>query len=248
MNLQGSVAYVIGATGGLGAPISRFLGEHGARVGAFFREKQDRADSLLESLEGAGVDARGYRIDVSKSDSVDAAIAKATAELGPPDILINSAGLSRNSVTWKTRDEDWKTSLDVNLNGVFHCMRAVLPSMRERGRGRIVNIASIVGQVGIAGTAAYAASKAGISGLTRATAVEVAKRNITVNALALGYFDAGIIADVPPDLLAGIVGTIPVGRLGRTEELCHTIGFLCSEHAAYITGQTINVNGGLYLG
>ncbi len=248
MDFSGSVVVVTGGSGGLGAPICRFMASRGASVAVLYHSNKQGAEELVGALRGQGRKAQAFQVDVVLRESVDAAVGAIVSAFGTVDVLINCAGISRSAVTWKAGEEDWASSLDINLTGAFHCMRAVLPIMREKGKGRIVNISSVVGQIGVPGTAAYAASKAGISGLTRATAAEVARRGITVNAVACGYFDAGIIADLPQDKLEKLLDTIPVGRLGRPEELCGTIGFLCTEEASYITGQTINVNGGLYLG
>jgi 3-oxoacyl-[acyl-carrier protein] reductase len=248
MDFSGSVVVVVGGSGGLGEAFSRFMASHGAAVAVLYHGRAQRAQDIASSIRDGGGKARAFQVDAARRESVDVALSAILEAFGTVDVLINSAGISRNGVTWKVRDEDWESTLSVNLTGAFQWTRAVLPLMREKGKGRIVNISSIVGNVGVAGTAAYAATKAGIDGLTRATATEVARRGITVNSLALGYFDAGIISDVPPDKLAAIVGTIPVGRLGRLDEVCHTVGFLCTKEAAYITGQTLHVNGGLYLG
>ncbi len=248
VDFNGLVVVVVGGSGGLGGSICRYMGSHGADVAVLYHGNGARADALVGSLRGQGKKAQAFQVDVSQRESVDTVMADVVAAFATVDVLINCAGISRNGMIWKVGDEDWSSTLEVNLTGAFQCTRAVLPIMREKRKGRIINISSILGKIGVPGTSAYAASKAGIEGLTRATAVEVANRGITVNALALGYFDAGIIVKVPTDKLEKILGTIPVGRLGRVEEVCHTIGFLCTEGASYITGQTININGGLYFG
>lgn len=248
MDFSGLVVLVVGGSGELGAAICRFMATHGADVAVLYHGNEARAAELVASLEAGGRKAKAFQVDIGRRDSVDAAFAGVVATFGTVDVLINCAGISRNAMVWKAGEEDWSSTLEVNLTGTFESIRAVVPIMRNQGKGRIVNISSIVGRIGVPGTGAYAASKAGIEGLTRAAAVEVASRGITVNALALGYFDAGIIAKVPQDKLEKIVANIPVGRLGRVEEVCQTVGFLCTDGASYITGQTINVNGGLYLG
>lgn len=248
MDFKGLVAVVAGGSGELGEAVCRFMAAHGADVAVFYHRNETNACALVESLQKQGANAAAFQVDINRRESVDNAISGVLAIFSTIDILINCAGIARNAMIWKAEDEDWSSTLAVNLTGAFQCIRAVLPKMREMGKGRIINISSIVGRLGIPGTAAYAASKAGIEGLTRATAVEVANRGITVNALALGYFDAGIIAKVPQDKLDKIIVNIPLGRLGRLEDVCYSVGFLCSEGASYITGQTINVNGGLYLG
>jgi 3-oxoacyl-[acyl-carrier protein] reductase len=216
--MKGKTILVAGGSGGLGAPLCAFLRGQGAYVLSPAHADMDVTDpaSVMRAVDAAG------RIDV----------------------LLYAVGVSRSAMAWKVSDADWETTLCSNLRGAFHCMRAVLPGMRQRGWGRIVTLSSVVGHVGVAGTAAYSASKAGLAGLTRAAAVEVAKKGITVNTLALGYFDAGIIRDVPDT--KPLLDTIPMGRLGREEDLCGVIGFLCSNASSYITGQTLHVNGGLF--
>lgn len=248
MDLKGQVALVVGGSGGLGSTICRFLASQQVKVAVLYHGNTTGAQALVDSVQSEGGTASAFHVDIETRESVEGVVEAVKRAFGPVDILVNCAGISRNGMSWKLRDADWATTLEVNLTGAFRFQGAVLPGMREKGKGRIINITSIVGSIGVPGTAAYAASKAGIEGLTRASAVEVANRGITINALALGYFDAGIIADVPADKLEKIVATIPVGRLGRVEEVCQTVGFLCSEGASYITGQTIHVNGGLYLG
>jgi 3-oxoacyl-[acyl-carrier protein] reductase len=248
VEFSGQVAVITGGSGALGSALCHFFAERGAKVAVLCRSNKDGAEALAGNLRDKGAAAQAFEVDVASRTSVDAAFADVRTAFGGVDILINCAGISRSSMVWKVSEADWSSTIDTNLTGAFECTRAVLPSMRANGRGRIINISSVVGQIGVPGTVAYAASKAGIGGLTRGTAVEVANKGITVNALALGYFDAGIISHVPPDMLGKIVGAIPVGRLGRPDELTHLVGFLCSDFASYITGQTINVNGGLYLG
>lgn len=247
MEFSGQVVLVVGGSGGLGSAISRHMASLGAKVAILFHGRAKEAHDLISSIQARNGTAMAEQVDITSQASVEAALQSITASFGAPDVLINCAGISRNGMSWRLKEEDWNSTLEVNLTGVFRWVRAVLPAMRDKGRGRIVSISSIVGSVGIPGTAAYAASKAGIEGLTRATAIEAANKGITINALALGYFDAGIISDVPADKLGKIIASIPVGRLGRVEEVCRTIEFLCSEGASYMTGQTLHVNGGLFL-
>ncbi len=248
MDFTGLVVVVVGGSGGLGASICRYVASRGAKVALLYHVNQPAAAAVVNSICAQGLKGHAFQVDITNRESVDQALANVVETFGTVDILINSAGISRSGVTWKVKEDDWACTMDVNLTGVFQCTRATLPIMRDKGRGRIINISSVVGQIGVPGTSAYAASKAGIEGFTRATAIEVVKRGITVNTIALGYFDTGIIADVPADNMKKLLETIPLGRLGRVEEVCHTVEFLCDEAASYITGQTINVNGGLYLG
>lgn len=248
MDFSGQVVIVAGGSGGLGAAIGRHMAIHGADVAVFYHGNGEGAEDLVAALRGLGRKAMAFRVDINRRESVDAAVAAVLEAFTTVDVLVNCAGIARNALLWKAGDEEWESTLGVNLTGTFQCTRAVVPIMRDKGKGRIINLSSIVGQIGVAGTAAYAASKAGIEGLTRAAAAELAKRGITVNALALGYFDAGIIAKVPQSQLQKIIENIPIGRLGKVDEVCQTVAFLCSDGASYITGQTINVNGGLYMG
>lgn len=246
--LVGKSAIVVGGSGGLGSAVARFLAGSGAAVAVLYHAHPSAAQRVVTEIESAGGQALAFPVNVAVSESVEQMAAGVLAAFGRIDILINSAGISRNGVSWKASDDDWHTTLETNLTGAFRCARAVLPTMRTQGWGRIINVSSIVGQIGVAGTTAYAATKAGLVGMTRSMALEVANKGVTVNALALGYFDTGIIADVPPDLLEKIVATIPIRRLGKVTEMCHAVGFLCADEASYITGQTLNINGGLYLG
>jgi 3-oxoacyl-[acyl-carrier protein] reductase len=246
MALRDKVVVVTGGSGALGGALAEFAAERGARVVIFYHSGRDRAEAIVHRIEDRNASALALQVDVADRSSVDAAVLSVLNTFGQIDVLINCAGISRNGVVWKVSDDDWSDTLDVNLTGTFQCTRAVLPAMRSRSWGRIVNIASVVGQIGVAGTSAYAASKGGMMAITRANAIEVASKGITVNALALGYFEAGIIADVPEEKLKAVIASVPVGRLGTLAELCHAVDFLCANEAAYITGQVINVNGGVH--
>jgi NAD(P)-dependent dehydrogenase (short-subunit alcohol dehydrogenase family) len=165
---------------------------------------------------------------------------------GGVDVLINNAGISRSGMSWKISEDDWKDTMEVNLNAPFRLSQGVIPSMRSKKYGRIINISSVVAQTGNVGTAAYAASKAGLIGLTKTLSKELAASGISVNALALGYFETGMIVDVPLDQQAQIIQGIPAGRLGSTDTVCKSVEWLLSDEAAYVTGQVINLNGGLH--
>ena len=246
--LSNRVVVVVGGSGGLGSAVSQYVAGKGAKVASLYCSNQDRSNQVVNAIQTAGGHATAIKVDITDNESVEAMAKNVVAEFGTIDVLINCAGVSRNSISWKMPKDDWEETLSINLTGAFNCVCAVLPTMRMQGWGRIINVTSIVGQIGVAGTAAYSATKAGLMGMTRTLAIEVASKGITVNSLALGYFDAGIITNVPPDKLEKIVALIPVGRLGKVEELCHVVDFLCADEAGYITGQIINLNGGLYLG
>ena len=247
LGLEGRVALVAGGSGGIGSSLCEYLAGRGAGVAVHYNGSASHAEDLVQSIRAKGGQAQAFQADVTDQASVERVVAEVAGSLGTVDILVNCAGISRNGMAWKVDPDQWFRTLQVNLYGAFHFIRATLPAMREKGAGRIITLSSIVGSIGVPGTSAYAASKAGLEGMTRAIAVEVANRGITVNALALGYMDAGIIADVPKDKLDRILATIPVGRLGKVSEVCGMVDFLCSEPAAYVTGQTLHVNGGLFL-
>jgi len=247
MDFAGQGVVVVGGTGGIGSAIAQHLAERHAGIALFYHSNLNKSLELVNRLAACGAQAHAIQVDVTQRSSVEAAMAEAKEKLGEIDVLINCAGISRNGFIWNIKDADWAATLDTNLTGTYLCMRAAIGMMMKRNRGRVINLTSIVGKTGVPGTSAYAASKAGVEALSRTSATEVAKRGITVNALALGYIDAGIIEEVPAGTMDRLLQTIPVGRLGHAREVCETIEFLCSEGAAYITGQVIEINGGLHM-
>jgi 3-oxoacyl-[acyl-carrier protein] reductase len=186
-------------------------------------------------------------LDVTSGDSVKAAFAKALAEKTRIDVLVNNAGITRDGLAVRMKPNDWDLVLQINLDGAFRCCQAVLPGMMRNRWGRIINIASVVGQAGSAGQVNYAASKAGLIGLTKALAQEMASRNITVNAVAPGYIDTDMTKVLPEDVRDKIIASVPLGRMGRAEDIAGAVKFLAGEDAAYITGQVLAVNGGMYM-
>lgn len=222
---------LIGASGGLGRNLVDFFAGKDTMVATYHSTE-------LSDLP-PGVEA--VRADVCDFEEMDA-LAQRLGALGERITVVNLSGISRNAVAHRLSPEDWRRVIEVNLTGAFFTCRAFLPIMRERQWGRIINISSVVGQMGVAGTAAYAASKAGILGMTRTLAVENASRNVTVNAIALGYFNAGMIETIPEALLDTIRASIPVGRFGDPDELGRTIEFLIEN--SFVTGSVLNVNGG----
>jgi 3-oxoacyl-[acyl-carrier protein] reductase len=247
MTLQGKTALITGATGGLGHHLTLAFGAAGARVVVHYHTREQTARGLVERLRAEGAEAIAVGADVGVEADVQAMAARAVEAFGGVDILINNAGVSRDAMSWKMDAGVWNEQLAVNLTGAFYCTKAVLPPMRERGWGRIVNMTSIVGQIGVAGAGAYAASKAGIVGFTKAVAREVVRRGITVNCLALGYFREGMLLALPPEVQQGALAQIPLGRFGEPGEVVAAALFLCSEEAAYLTGQTLNLNGGMFM-
>lgn len=247
--LTGKVAFVTGAVGGLGQAQVYALAAEGANIVINYRNKPDRAQKaqalIKELTEKYGGDHIAVTGEVSSEDDVQAMVKEIIAHYGKIDILVNNAGISINHVTWDFPKEDWEKVIGVNLNGVFFCMKAVLPYMREKKYGRIINMSSVVGITGARGTAAYTATKAAVIGLTKTTAREVATRGITVNCVAPGYIDAGIISDVSSEYLEKqVIPSIPMGRLGEASDIARAVVYLASDDAKYITGEILRVDGG----
>ncbi|MDB5458950.1 MAG: beta-ketoacyl-ACP reductase [Caulobacteraceae bacterium] len=236
------VAIVTGGTRGIGEAISLALKEQGMKVAANYAGNDEKAQAFTQRT-GIAV----YKWDVSDYEACQAGCKRVADELGPVDVVVNNAGITRDGTILKMTYEMWREVIDVNLGGCFNMAKAVFPGMRERKYGRIVNIGSINGQGGQYGQVNYAAAKAGIHGFTKALAQEGARVNVTVNALAPGYIDTDMVAAVPPDVLEKIVAKIPVGRLGRADEIARGVAFLCSEDAGFITGSTLSLNGGQHM-
>jgi len=243
--LDNQTAIITGASGGLGETISNTLAKEGANVILVYNNNKKGADTLQEKIQAYGGHACVIKADVSCEDDVIRLVEYAIDRYSRIDILINNAGISINGISWKLDSKDWRRTIDVNLTGSFLCVKHVLPHMRRDNFGRIINISSIVGQMGVPGTSAYAASKSGLIGFTKAVAMEVANRNITVNTIALGYFETGMINSINSDQLDALKRKIPLKRLGKVEELSWVVRFLCSPLASYVTGEVINVSGGL---
>ena len=236
------VAIVTGGTRGLGKAISLALKAKGHQVAAIYHSNVNAADAFRETSSIAT-----YRWDVSDFDACQAGIAQVEQELGPIGILINNAGITSDALLHKMSAEQWWRVLQTNLGSMFNMCRHVVPGMRERGFGRIVNISSVNGQKGQFGQANYAAAKAGILGFTKSLALESARKNVTVNAIAPGYCDTDMVAAVPHDTLQSIIAGVPIGRLGTPEDVARMAAFLTDDDAGYITGATFSVNGGLYM-
>lgn len=247
MKLDGKVAIVTGCSRGLGKEIGLCLAREGADVVVNYREASRQADEVVETIKQLGRRALSFQADVARYPEVEAMVAGTIEEFGKVDILVNNAGIHQDSTVTKMESDVWEKVVAVNMTGAFNCTKAALNHMREAGYGRIVNITSVVGQTGSAGASNYAASKAGLIGFTKAVAREVAKRGITVNAVAVGYIDIGMGQRLPPELEENIRSQILMGRFGKPEEVGYAVAFLASDEASYITGQIINVNGGFYL-
>ena len=255
--LHGRVAFVTGGTRGIGAAISRSFAEQGAVVAAGYSRDTERAGELLDQLRGHGVDASVHQGNVGSAEDCRRTIGEVIEAHGKLDILVNNAGITIDKTVLKMTDEDWYKVIAVNLSGAFFMSQAVLPHMIESGSGRIINISSIIGETGNIGQANYAASKSGLLGLTKTLAREAAfqlKRagkleehgiGITVNTVAPGFIATEMLEHVPEKVLEGIKEKIPIGRLGRPDEIARAVHFLAAGESSYITGQTLSVNGGM---
>ncbi|THG41067.1 acetoacetyl-CoA reductase [Sphingomonas olei] len=239
---MGRVAIVTGGTRGIGEAVSIALRDMGLTVAANYAGNDARAADFT-----ARTGIRAVRWDVSDHEACMAGVADVEAALGPVDVLVNNAGITRDGTFMKMTYQMWKEVMDTNLGGCFNMAKAVFPGMRERQWGRIVNIGSINGQAGQYGQVNYAAAKSGIHGFTKALALEGARVGVTVNAIAPGYIDTDMVAAVPGEVLDKIVAKIPVGRLGRAQEIARGVAFLCSEDGGFVTGSTLSINGGQHM-
>jgi acetoacetyl-CoA reductase len=233
---------VTGGTRGIGRAIVERLKADGMKVAAGYSGNEDAANACAKEL-GVMV----IKGNVGVYADCERAVAAVEAELGPVDVLINNAGITRDGFFHKMTPEQWGEVIRVNMDSVFNMTRQVIGGMRERGWGRIVNISSINGQKGQAGQTNYSAAKAGMIGFTKALALENAAKGVTVNCIAPGYIDTEMVSAVPENVLKSIIGQIPVGRLGKGEEIADMVAFLSGEHAGYVTGSTLSLNGGQYM-
>jgi acetoacetyl-CoA reductase len=236
------VAIVTGGTRGIGEAISIALNDMGMKVAANYAGNDERA---REFSDRTGIAT--YKWDVSDFEACQEGVRKVEADLGPIDILVNNAGITRDTTIRKMSHQQWQEVIDTNLGGCFNMAKRVFDGMTGRKYGRIVNIGSINGQAGQYGQVNYAAAKSGIHGFTKALAHEGARFGVTVNAIAPGYIDTDMVAAVPEDVLQKIVAKIPVGRLGKAEEIARTVAFLVDENAGFITGSTLSINGGQHM-
>jgi 3-oxoacyl-[acyl-carrier protein] reductase len=236
--MEKKVILITGASGGMGMHLVNWFKDQNYRLILHYH------DNPLGLEETDSV--RIVKADLRFQEQIDSLISFAFNCFGRIDILINNAGISKSSMSWKTEFEAWKETMAINLDAPFLLSKAIIPSMRANNFGRIINISSVVAQTGAVGTSAYSASKAGLIGLTKTLSKELAANEITVNALALGYFNTGMIEDVPLEQQNAIIETIPMKNLGEPETVCKTIEWLISDESGYVTGQVINLNGGMY--
>ncbi|HMN82492.1 MAG TPA: 3-oxoacyl-ACP reductase FabG [Burkholderiaceae bacterium] len=246
MNLDGQIALVTGASRGIGAAIALELARQGAVVvGTGTSETGARA--FGEALAQAGGKGRGAVLDVADAAACEAVVDAVQKEFGGLSILVNNAGITRDNLAMRMKDEEWAAVIDTNLTAVFRLSRLVMRGMMKARFGRIVNVTSVVGASGNAGQANYAAAKAGVAGMSRALARELGSRNITVNCVAPGFIDTDMTRALNESQTAQLMTQIPLGRLGQPDEIAHAVTFLASPQAGYITGATLHVNGGMYM-
>ncbi len=244
--LTGEIAFVTGASRGIGRAIALALGKAGATVIGTATGATGVA-AIDEALKAAGIAGRGLALDVADGAAIDAAVADVEGREGAISILVNNAGVTRDTLLLRMKAEDWDAVINTNLGSVFRLSKAVLRGMMKARKGRIVNIASVVGLIGNPGQANYCAAKAGIGGFTRSMAREVASRGITVNVVAPGFIDTDMTRALSDAQREGLAGQIPLGRLGQPEDIAAAVCFLASPAAAWITGETLNVNGGMHM-
>ena len=247
MKLEGRVALVTGASQGIGQACALALARQGASVALAARNRQ-KLEEVAGLIAATGGKAAVFAMDVAEEDQIKSAIKSAIAHFGKIDILVNNAGIARDQLVMRMKRTDWDAVLNTNLTSAYLCTQQVIGSMLKQRWGRIINITSVFGQMGQAGQANYASSKAGLIGLTMALAREVASRNITCNAVAPGFIETSMTAELSEEFKQNAVKMIPLGRVGTPEDIANAVGFLASEEASYITGHVLNVNGGMLMG
>jgi 3-oxoacyl-[acyl-carrier protein] reductase len=246
LNLQGQVAIVTGASRGIGAAIADTLAAAGARV-AGTATSQAGAEAIRQRLDAISPGNSGEVLDVNDPDGANTLVEKVTATLGAPAILVNNAGITRDQILMRMKEEDWDAVMDTNLRSVFRLSKACLRGMMKARSGRIISIASVVGSMGNAGQTNYAAAKAGMMGFTRSLAREIGSRNITVNVIAPGFIDTDMTRRLDEGQKAALLKDIPLQRLGEPQDIAASVLFLASSQGSYITGQTLHVNGGMFM-
>ncbi len=246
MSIEGKVALVTGATRGIGRAIALKLGAMGAVV-VGTATSQAGADSITAALAEAGITGAGMVLNVSQPDTIDAVMTAITERFGPALIVVNNAGITRDNLMLRMKEEEWDDVINTNLTSIFRVSKAALRGMTKARWGRIINISSVVGTMGNPGQANYAAAKAGLEGFGRALAAEVASRNITVNAVAPGFIETDMTHALPEAQRERLLTAVPAGRLGQPEDIAAAVAFLASAEASYVTGTTLHVNGGMYM-
>ena len=247
MRFEEKVAVVTGASRGIGAEIAKTLAKEGAKVVVNYSGSEAKAQEVVAEIEALGSEAIAVRADVSNSEDVKAMMDETIAKFGKIDFLVNNAGITRDNLLMRMKEDEWDDVMNINLKGVFVCTKAVTRQMMRQRSGKIVNVASIVGVAGNPGQANYVAAKAGVIGLTKTTAQELASRNILVNAVAPGFLTTDMTDALAEEVKEGMLRMIPLKRLGEPEHVAKTVAFLLSDDANYITGQTIHIDGGMVM-
>lgn len=244
--LTNQIALVTGASRGIGAAIAQTLGKDGATV-IGTATTAGGAENINAAFKDAGIKGMGIALDVNNAIQIEAVLTEISAKFGDVSILVNNAGITRDTLLMRMKDEDWDAVISTNLTSVYRMSQAILRPMMKARTGRIISISSVVGHMGNAGQANYAAAKAGMAGFTKSLASEVGSRNITVNCVAPGFIETDMTAELPEAIKTKMLERVPLGRLGNVNEIAATVAFLASPSAAYITGETIHVNGGMYM-
>ncbi|MBE3102420.1 MAG: 3-oxoacyl-[acyl-carrier-protein] reductase [Firmicutes bacterium] len=247
MNLSGKVALVTGASRGIGKACALYLAELGVKVAINYSRSSEQADQVVAQIKEMGGEAIAIRADVSKQAEVETMVDETIKSLGGLDILINNAGVTKDTLLIRMKEEDWDQVLDINLKGAFLVTKAAAKYMMKKRQGKIINISSVIGVSGNAGQANYAASKAGIIGFSKSIAKELAPRGILVNIIAPGFIDTDMTDVLNDQVKEAILSQIPLGRYGDPEDIAYLVGFLSSEQSQYITGQVIHVDGGMVM-
>jgi len=247
MNLEGKAVLVTGASRGIGREIALELARQGANVAVNYSGSEAKANEVVDEIKALGRKAFAVKCDVSNAEEVAEMVKGTIDNFGKLDILVNNAGITKDNLLMRMKEEEWDDVININLKGVFLCTKAVTRQMMKQRVGRIINIASVVGVSGNPGQANYVAAKAGVIGLTKTTAKELASRNITVNAIAPGFITTDMTDKLPEEVTAELLKQIPLARLGEPKDIAKITAFIASDDSAYITGQTLNVNGGMVM-
>ncbi|WP_391121165.1 3-oxoacyl-[acyl-carrier-protein] reductase [Psychrobacillus sp. L3] len=245
--LEGKTAIVTGASRGIGKDIALYLAKEGAKVAVNYSGSKEKAEAVVEEIKSLGGEAFAVQANVDHAEEVQKLISETLENFGTIDILVNNAGITRDNLLMRMKEQEWDDVLNTNLKGVFLCTKAVTRQMMKQRHGRIINITSIVGVSGNPGQANYVAAKAGVIGLTKSTALELASRNITVNSVAPGFITTDMTDALSEEVKTLMLNQIPLAKFGNPEDIAKAVAFLASDDANYITGQTLHVNGGMYM-
>lgn len=240
-------ALVTGASRGIGRSIALQLAEEGYNVAVNYAGSKEKAEAVVEEIKAKGVDSFAIQANVADADEVKAMIKEVVSQFGSLDVLVNNAGITRDNLLMRMKEQEWDDVIDTNLKGVFNCIQKATPQMLRQRSGAIINLSSVVGAVGNPGQANYVVTKAGVIGLTKSAARELASRGITVNAVAPGFIVSDMTDALSDELKEQMLTQIPLARFGQDTDIANTVAFLASDKAKYITGQTIHVNGGMYM-